>query len=303
MRILSLLPSATEIVYALGRGDQLVGRSAECDFPLEARRLPVVMEAKESPAERPSGEIDASVRATRGRGESLYRLNLELLTSLRPELILTQDLCSVCSVTPAEVVAACGTVGLAPEIVALTPRNLEEVWASVERIGAAIGARSRADDLAAELRRRSRSSDGPPDDAPRVAVVEWLDPPILAGLWTPDIVRRAGANYIGPHPASVGARTTWAELLGLGPDLLIVSPCSFTVERTTEEMGRLRLGGFFADAPIPLGVWVADEAYFSRPGPRLADGVELVRALVGQHPPSATLPVRRWPGAIAEATA
>jgi iron complex transport system substrate-binding protein len=303
VRILSLLPSATEIVFALGQGAQLVGRSAECDYPSEARRLPIVMEAKVPVTDRPSAEVDADVRATRGRGESLYRLNLDLLTSLRPELILTQDLCGVCSVTSDEVLEACRTVGLDPAIVALTPRDLEEVWSSVETIGRAMGVGEAAGSLASELRRRCRPVTDRASARPRVAVVEWLDPPILAGLWTPDVVARAGGAYVGPRSGQVGLRTDWVELLTHAPELVIISPCSYAVERTWNEIRDSSLGQRLRDASVPLGVWVADEAHFSRPGPRLADGVELVRALLAGDPPSGALPVRRWEAVAPESAA
>jgi iron complex transport system substrate-binding protein len=303
VRILSLLPSATEIVFALGQGAHLVGRSAECDFPPEARTLPVVMEAKVPDEDRSSVEIDARVRATRDRGESLYRLNPDLLKSLRPDLILTQDLCGVCSVTPEEVLDACRTVGLTPEIVSLTPRDLDEVWSSVETIGRAIGARDSAASLVRELRRRSAQLPRSLPSAPRVAVVEWLDPPILAGLWTPEIVARAGGDYIGPLPRDVGRRTSWDHLDALALDLLVLSPCSYLVERTWREIQRSSLGERLRVQDLSLGIWVADEAYFSRPGPRLADGVELVRNLLGQVLPNGPLPVRRWESSALRAAA
>src|SRR5579863_2299634 len=140
MRVVSLLPSATETVYALGQGDLLVGRSEECDFPSEARRLPIVMHARTLDASRPSREIDARVAAARSTDQSLYDLDISLLTHLAPDLILTQDLCRVCSVTDAEVLVACRTASVEAQLLSLSPRRLGEVWDSIERIGVAVGA-------------------------------------------------------------------------------------------------------------------------------------------------------------------
>ena len=294
MRILSVLPSATEIVFALGRGGDLVGRSEECDFPPPARNLPVVMRAKRPAHVGSSRAIDDEVRSSRSKGESLYRLDLDALAALRPEVILTQDLCGVCSVTPDEVTAACRATGLDPTIVALTPRTLDDVWNSVRVIGEAIGASLEGERLTSGLRRRASAGPIPGEASPRVAVVEWLDPPILAGLWTPDMVTAAGGTYLGPDAGEVGERTAWNKLAEREPDLVILSPCSFPVERTATELKDSEAATILAAASPRLGVWLADEAFFSRPGPRLANGVELVRALsLGGAVPSAP-PVRRW---------
>ena len=295
MRIVSLLPSATEIVHALGGGSDLVGRSEECDFPPAVRELPVVMHAKSWDSAAPSSEIDARVRRVRATGESLYALDVEAIAALRPDVLLTQDLCGVCSVTESEVEQACHAAGVSPEIIALTPRRLEEVWSSVETIGAAIGRRAEATRLAAELRRRSR----PPRSAiraPSVAVVEWLDPPILAGLWTPDSVAAAGGVSWHAEPGEPGVRSSWSELRDARPDLVVLSPCSFSVPRTLEELRDSPVRPVVDSVDPARGFWVADEAYFSRPGPRLADGVELVARLlegsVDAHSPGAV----RWRG-------
>ena len=192
MRVVSLLPSATEIVCALGHPADLVGRSAECDHPAEVRSLPVVMAARAWDGAAPSAVIDARVRAARGRGESLYSLDVPLLRELRPDLLLTQDLCGVCSVTGSEVDAACAEAGIRPTVVSLTPRSLDEVWNSIETVGVALEDLEAGIRLAGELRRRSAFR--PADDPPIVAVLEWLDPPILAGLWTPDMILRAGCT-------------------------------------------------------------------------------------------------------------
>ncbi|HUJ78332.1 MAG TPA: cobalamin-binding protein [Thermoplasmata archaeon] len=278
MRVVSLLPSATEIVCALGEQESLVGRSADCDYPDTVRSVPVVMRPREVRDDEGSDAIDARVRRSLARRESLYTLDVERLAGLRPDLILTQDLCAVCSVTPAEVSAACARGRIEPRQLSLDPRRLAEVWESVRAVGDAIdrgidGARL-ADRLADRVRPTGAARLG------RVAVVEWLDPPILAGLWTPDIVRAAGGEPVGPAAGAPGERTTWADLAAADVDRLVVSPCSFSVERTRTEIDRRRTVRDGIASVTPDGrALLVDEALFSRPGPRLADGVSLFRRL------------------------
>lgn len=291
MRIVSLLPSATEVVAALGRQRELVGRSSECDSPTGVQSLPAVMRPRAWDADRPSAEIDARVRSTRGAGESLYVLDVPLLARLRPDVVLTQDLCGVCSVTDAEVAAACQEAGVTPEVVSLTPRTLAEVADSFEAVGNAIGAPTAARALGAPLRGRRPNGSAAP---PRVAVVEWLDPPILAGLWTPEMVDRGGGAPLGPKAGAVGQRTTWAAIARMRPELVIVAPCSFAVPRTVQELADAPLGERLLGLGAKRGVWLADEAYFSRPGPRLRHGIELVRSLLAGRSPEAPMAIQRW---------
>jgi len=287
-----VLPSATEIVCALGARDELVGRSAECDHPPGVEAVPVVMRPRTLDADRPSGEIDRRVRAARANGESLYTLDVELLRSLRPDVLLTQDLCGVCSVTAEEVTTACASAGVRPEVVSLSPRTLEEVWGTFATVGEAIGRPREARELT-ERSRTLATREGPPPRS-RVAVVEWLDPPIVAGLWTPDIVRAAGGIPVGPAPGEVGARVGWPELSALRPELLILSPCSFSVSRTERELADPRTAQAVRAVGAKLGTFVADEAYFSRPGPRLVEGVRLVRSLLDGSPLRSSMPVSPW---------
>jgi iron complex transport system substrate-binding protein len=292
MRVVSVLPSATELVFALGHGSELVGRSEECDHPAEVRRLPAVMRPRTWDAGLASATIDARVQRVRAGGESLYTLDVPLLASLAPDLLLTQDLCGVCSATPDEVVAACRRAGVAPKIVALTPRTLADVWDGARVVGEALGDASAGEDLAHEL--AGRGGRTAVSGELRVAVVEWLDPPILAGLWTPRMVEVAGGRYLGPAEGEVGRRTTWPEIARLAPDLLILSPCSFSVPRTREELRERALGASVAAVQPPAGILVADEAYFSRPGPRLADGVELLAHALRREEWRPPMPVESW---------
>lgn len=301
-RVVSVLPSATEIVYALGHGPELVGRSAECDFPPEVARLPVVMRPRTLDSDRPSREIDRRVREARVRGESLYELDVGLLAKLRPDLLLTQDLCGVCSVTEDEVRTAASQAGIAPRILSLQPRRLEEVWASVTDVATALGDRPSGAALLARIRSEVRP---PASSAPlrTVAIVEWLDPPILAGLWAPDMVRAAGGEPVGPSPGEPGRRTTWDALARVPIDLLLLSPCSFTVSRTVRELGDPDLRRAVGRVRAPSGTFVVDEAYFSRPGPRLAAGVRLVAQLLRGTLDTPPMPVRRWAAAEGRAAA
>lgn len=293
MRIVSLLPSATEIVCALGRRVDLVGRSEECDTPPDVLDLPVVMRARAWDADRPSAEVDARVQRTRASGESLYTLDTDLLRSLRPDVLLTQDLCGVCSVTEDEVARGCATAGVAPRIVSLSPTSLAQVWESIETVGRSIGAEAGAHALAGRLRDRCAPI-RPSGSRPRVAVVEWLDPPILAGLWTPDMIGLAGGKPVGPLVGEAGRRTGYADLARARPDLLVLSPCNFPVSRTRAELVEGGLGAQVEAVHAPLGTWVVDEAYFSRPGPRLADGVALLRSILAGRDPVAPMPAARW---------
>jgi iron complex transport system substrate-binding protein len=294
MRVVSVLPSATEIVAALGHVRELVGRSAECDFPPEVATLPVVMWPKTLDSEHDSGEIDARVRAARARDESLYYLDVERLRDLNPDLILTQDLCGVCSVTSEEVVDACSRAGVGPRTVSLVPRTLGEVWNSFAIVADALLDPESGRRLLGGLPAVADAGGAMDKGGPSVAIVEWLDPPILAGLWTPDIVRTAGGQPVGPASGGHGERLTWEQLADRAPQLVILSPCSFSVPRTLRELRNPRLREHLARIRAPLGVYVADEAYFSRPGPRLAEGIRLVRSLLREEPVTTPMPVAPW---------
>jgi iron complex transport system substrate-binding protein len=294
MRVVSVLPSATEMVFALGHGAELVGRSAECDYPVEARILPVVMRPRTLDDDHPSGEIDTRVREARSRGESLYFLEIERLKSLRPDLLLTQDLCGVCSVTSEEVTQACTRAGVAPRVLSLTPRTLEEVWESIPAVAVALGDPNAGARLLRATHRRAESHGPPAQSRPRIAVVEWIDPPILAGLWSSEMIRAAGGRTVGPGPGEPAEKVTWPELARRSPELVVLTPCSFSVERTQRELADPRIARAISGLSPRLGIHVADEAYFSRPGPRLADGVELLRGLIAGTVGPRPMPVERW---------
>ncbi len=220
MRIVSVLPSATEIVCALGHEADLVGRSEECDYPPEVRARPAVMRAKQADADRPSDEIDARVREVRGRGESLYALDIPLLTKLAPDLLITQDLCGVCSVTEEEVVSACLEAGVAPAIVSLAPRNLSEVWDTVGAVARAIGDGAAGDRIEADL--RARSTTAPTSGrVPLVAIVEWLDPRSSPGYGPRISCARPAGTRSARAPVNRGSGRPGRRSIGL----LQISSC------------------------------------------------------------------------------
>jgi iron complex transport system substrate-binding protein len=281
VKIVSLLPSATEIVYALDLGEHLRGVSFECDYPERARSVPVVSgTALPTDGSLSAQEIDTAVSARVAAGEPLYTLDDVRIREIDPDLILAQDLCQVCAVPSGAVEAALDVIGCRAQVVSLDPGRLDEVIDCVGLVGAATGTGAQADALMTGLRARvdvvRRRADGRPK--PRVLVLEWSDPPFNAGHWVPDQVEAAGGV---PVLAAAGARSrrlTWAEISGEQVDVTIFMPCGFD------------LAGAVAQAPVLLArpeagvlgrIFAVDaNAYFSRPGPRVVDGVELLERLL-----------------------
>lgn len=290
MRVVSFLPSATEIVYALGQGDRLVGRSHECDHPAEARSLPVVMRARENLGPLSSREIDQKVRERIASHEELYEIDEPMLARLDPDLILTQELCRVCSITPKGLASALAKLSRQPKVVVLSPRRLADAVKDVQTVARELSVPDRGKALAADLERRieaasprpprgSRSTEEASEAAPRVAVLEWLDPPIPGGLWVPDMIRKAGGTPVLAKAGEEAKSTTWDDLRGAAADLIVVAPCAYPLDRTLGELRGPRPHPL-EDLHPPRGVWAADEAFFSRPGPRLTEGVELLADLL-----------------------
>jgi iron complex transport system substrate-binding protein len=279
MRIVSLLPSATEIVYALGLGDRLVGVTFECDEPASARSEKAVVVGGRDTRGMTPGEIDDYVKAQLGAGGDLYTLHAGALAGLDPELILTQDLCRVCALPSGHVTDALDHLGCRADVVSLDPYTLEEVFGTFTAVAAAAGVPERGDALVAGLRARldrvAAAVAG--RDRPRVVLVEWVDPPFTAGHWVPDLVRAAGGEPLAARPGARSVQTTWDELAGARPDVVIVTPCGFHLDGAAEQAERI--------APRFPGaaVWAVDgDALVVRPGPRLVDGVEAIAAIL--HP-------------------
>lgn len=281
MCIVSLLPSTTEILFALGAGDDVVGVTFECDYPTEARSRRIVSTSALSGASTP-GEIDAEVKATLAAGEDLYHLDADALRDLDPDLVVTQDLCAVCAVDVSTVDAALNYLGCDSGVLTVDPGTLEAVLDSVGVIGAASGRADQARTLVAQLRIKLAAIAAATRDRPRprVAVLEWTDPPFTAGHWVPDLVTAAGGLPVLGESGARSGQTTWAAVAQSRPDAIVIAPCGYGLPGAAD-LGR----GLLADGVLPAGpavVAVDADAAFVRPGPRLVDGVEALAASL--HP-------------------
>jgi iron complex transport system substrate-binding protein len=279
MRIVSLLPSATEIVYALGLGDDLVGVTFECDEPPTARIEKAVVVGGRDTRGMDPGEIDNYVKAQLAAGVDLYTLHADALAGLDPELILTQDLCRVCALPSAHVSEALDYLGCRADVLSLDPLTLNEVFDTIIAVGERSGARDRAEDLVASLRSRLAAvvSAVVERPRPRVAVVEWVDPPFTAGHWIPDLVRAAGGEPVVASPGARSVQTTWQTIIDAAPDVVLVSPCGFHLD------GAVRQARTIASRFPDAAVWAIDaDGIVVRPGPRLLDGVEAIATIL--HP-------------------
>jgi len=285
MRLVSLLPSATEIVYALGLGDDLVGVTFECDEPPTARSGKEVVVGGRDTAGMTPADIDRYVRDQLGRGGDLYTLHADALARLRPDLILTQDLCRVCALPSGQVSEALDYLGCRADVLSLDPYSLDDVLDTILAVGERTGARDLAERVVAGLRQRlaqvaARVAGRP---RPRVAVVEWADPPFAAGHWIPDLVTAAGGEPVAARPGKRSVELTWPQIAAADPDLVIIAPCGY------------HLAGAVAQAELVMAalprvpVWAIDaDSLVVRPGPRLVDGVEAIAAIV--HPDAVPAP-------------
>jgi iron complex transport system substrate-binding protein len=279
VRLVSLLPSATEIVYALGLGADLVGVTFECDEPPAARTEKTVVVGGRDTRGMTAGEIDSYVRAQMAAGEDLYTLHAEALAGLEPDLILTQDLCQVCALPSGQVEDALGYLGCQADVLSLDPHSLDDVLDSIRAVGQRTGVPDRAARLTAELRARlARIATAVAGRRrPRVAVVEWTDPPFTAGHWVPDLVRAAGGEPVAAEPGARSVPTTWAAIAAAAPEHVVVAPCGYHLAGASEQ-------AHSAARALPgLDVWAIDaDAIVVRPGPRLVDGVEAIASIL--HP-------------------
>jgi iron complex transport system substrate-binding protein len=303
------------MVCALGLADSLVGITYECDYPPEARSKTIVVRSKLSEASS-AGEIDRQVSEFMARGESLYQIDAEMLRHVEPNLILTQDLCHVCAASPGDLKEALARFDVAPEVLSLNPNRLADVWQDILTVGKAAGRARAAEALVASLEARvgrieeatclssfprkresiewtpafagvtSRSNSiTPVSRRPRVACLEWLDPPFVAGHWVPEMIAKAGGVDVLGRAGEPGFRSEWAKVYEARPEVIVVAPCGYHLAETVKEFRGMKFpGGWEALAAVTSKKVFAVDAssYFSRPGPRLATGVEILAQLI--HP-------------------
>lgn len=287
-RIVTLLPSATEIVCALGFEDHLAGRSHECDFPSSVTRVPALTEPKFNP-EGTSAEIDQRVKKIVGEALSVYRVDAARLRELRPDVIVTQSQCEVCAVSERDVEAAVAEwLGVRPQIVSLAPYSLDDIFTDMQRVADALDAHARGAELVQRLRARLTKIAEKASTArerPRVATIEWIDPLMAGGNWMPTLVEMAGGtNLFG----KAGEHSPWMkfeELIAADPDVILISPCGFNMNRAAQDLPALtdRAEWNGLRAVRARRVFMADgNQYFNRPGPRIAESLEIL-AEIG-HP-------------------
>jgi iron complex transport system substrate-binding protein len=285
MRIVSLLPSATEILFELGLGDSVVGVTHECDYPLEVRSLPVLTKCVFDSEKMTQEKIDQEVRQLAEAGESLYRIDDQLLREANPDLIVTQDLCHVCAITPDEVQRASSVLEKKPQTILLSPRVLEDVFSDMRKVATAAGidAAEILEKLQSRVRRIAPAAIL--KERPSVGCLEWLEPLWRTGHWVPGMVQLAGAQEVYAEIGKPSRTLTWEELQEKNPDILIIMPCGYNLSRAREEFLRVRntypwetLRAFQTQ-----NIFIVDaNSYFSRSGPRLVDGLELLAEIF--HP-------------------
>lgn len=289
LRICSFLPSGTEILFALGLDDSVMGVTFECDYPPEARTKPVVVHSR-----LPSGlsecEIDRQVQEFSQRGQSLYRLDADRLRAIQPDLIVTQALCHVCAASPDDLGPVLNTLSPPPTVLSLSPHTLRNVWDNILTVGRATGRDARARELVSKLMEQIADLQLPASDPPpRVLCLEWLDPPFVAGHWVPEMVALAGGLDVLGLVGEPGFQVTWEEIAASDPDLILAIPCGYHQAEVERELRAV---------PFPL-IWnslrpvrnkrvfaMDASSHFSRPGPRLAQGVLAMARLFGRCQPS-----------------
>jgi iron complex transport system substrate-binding protein len=281
MRIVSLVPSATEMLFALGLGDQVVGVTHECDYPPAVRGLPRVTRDL-LPAGLSAAQIDAAVKERTLRGESIYELDTDALQELSPDLIVTQALCAVCAVAYDDVRAIADTIDSRPRVISLDPQTVGEVLGDARTLAAATDSRDAATKLVREsarridrVRVRVRGH-----RRPRVLALEWLDPPFAAGHWVPQLIEFAGGEDVLGFAGERSEERAWEEVIAANPDVVVVMPCGYNAEiaHREAEMHREQLARVGAGEVVAVNA----SAFFSRPGPRIVDGLELLAHII--HP-------------------
>jgi iron complex transport system substrate-binding protein len=287
MRICSLLPGATEIAYLLGLGDQVVGVTHECDYPAEAKHKRVIVRSAIDPNRMSSQEIDRKVSELLQAGKGLYAIDEQALQEAAPDLILTQGLCDVCALDYNEVAQAAERLPLAPVIVSLNPHSLNDVIEDISRIGAATRREATAEALMRDLRRRiEQIGFREPAFRPRAVCLEWFDPLYVAGHWVPEMVALAGGHDVLGRPGEPSFKVDWSAVRDARPDVMLLMPCGFDVRRAVKESTPLRALPGWDELPAVRrdNVYAFNgSAYFSRPGPRLVHGLEILARVIHPH--------------------
>jgi iron complex transport system substrate-binding protein len=297
MRIVSLLPSSTEIVYALGLGDQLVGVTHECDYPPDAKSKPVVVRSSFKKSDLNPQQIDEEVSRTLKSGQSLYVVDEEKLRELSPDLILTQDLCQVCAPSGQEIGRVVKFLPDSPAIVWLSPNCLSDIFENIQQVGEAAGRLAEAKRIIESLKVRVRKVTDRTSSIikkPRVFCMEWLYPPYQAGHWMPELVELAGGEEGLGQKGKDSRRISWDEVRRYAPEVLILCPCGYHLEGTIDQVHLLTHYPDWNQIPaVKEGrVYAVDaNSYFARPGPRIVDGLELLAAII--HPEKFT-----WSGEV-----
>lgn len=284
MRVVTLLPAATEIVAALGGAGQLVGISHECDYPASVQHLPRVTATPIDIRVR-GAEIDAAVRRTSISGRPVIGIDAAVLRRLAPDLIITQTLCDVCAVSDSEAQQLGATMTPVPRVLALEGRNLTGIWADIRSVGEALGLGDEAEELVLGLQSRIRRLRARPlPRRQRVVCIEWLEPLYLAGHWTPELVHAAGGEDVGALPGNHSERHEWNELKRLRPDHVLIMLCGFDVDRSREELDTVK-DAAAVDLLGNVNVSIIDgNAYTSRSGPRIVDGAERIHSALNHQP-------------------
>jgi iron complex transport system substrate-binding protein len=298
MRICSLVPGATEILFALGLGEQVVGVTHECDWPPEAATRPKVTASLVETGELTSAEIDQAVAEAAAGDKPLYAVDEDLWAQIDADVVVAQELCDVCAVSADSLEDIVRARSLDVEVISFSPSTLDHVLASIVGLGVRLDAEGAADELTGGMRarfERVRAALADVDSSPRVFVSEWLDPPYAAGHWVPDMVALAAGTEVAGMSGEPSYRLRWTDVAGLEPDVVVLAPCGFDLDRTLSELVTLDLSASLLGTPArqESRVFAVDaNGYFSRPGPRLVDGVELLAYLL--HPQAYSDPGVPW---------
>ncbi|GAC1570260.1 MAG: cobalamin-binding protein [Candidatus Dormibacteria bacterium] len=298
-RIVSLLPSATELLFAIGAQAQVVAVTHECDHPAGARGLPVVTRNLIDHGDRDSAAIDRHINAARHQGSSIYALDEARLDQLRPDLIVTQELCDVCAVAYRDVARAVRQLPGPTAVLSLEPASLSDIVDTTTTLGLATGHTQGAARLAAQLRERIAAVEALPAPAPRPTTVciEWTEPIMVGGHWVPEMVERAGGVDPMGLPGQPSRYVEWDAVMAAQPDVMVLMPCGFGLDRTLEFSSEIISRPGFAELPCARAgrvVAVDGSSYFNRPGPRIADGLEILAAVLRARPGSALPPGAQW---------